>query len=94
MCLDGKTKSGKINEGAASYGSLGLYWIKKKWNEMNVWNVADCRMFVGYWFVNKKIATNPWRYIGDMLALNETIIRNWKVDLKIPYENVASYKIC
>ena len=62
--------------------------------QWKVWNVADCRMFVGCWFVNKKIATNPLRYAGDMLALNETIIRNGKVDLKIPYENVASYRIC
>ena len=42
----------------------------------------------------EKKKMNPWRYVGDVLALKETITRNWKVDLKIPFENVASYRIC
>ena len=46
VCLDGKTKSGKINEGAAGYGSLGLYWIKKKWNETSVWKHGSHEEFV------------------------------------------------
>ena len=49
----------------------------------NGMNFKRCEMWhiAGCWFVNK-------------VDLKETIIRNWKVDLKIPFENVASYRIC
>ena len=56
-----------------------------------MWQIAGCLWDVDLW---KKKKMNPWRYVGDVLALKETIIRNWKVDLKIPFENVASYRIC
>ena len=70
----------------------GYPFLTLRTNGMNfkrceMWHIAGC------WFVNKKIL-NPWRYVSDSLALKETIIRNWKVDLKIPFENVAIYRIC